>query len=330
MLAKKRKIEMKNGASIQTPLLLPSFSSKALQNESVDEIVDYMAATITDEVLISAYDLYYGDLKSSRLRSFASAVFLDSGGYEATKDTDLSDTGETSYEPLKWTQTQLKDALANKWNFEIPTVLVSYDSPHAKTAIDKQIKRAKILFSKWPDAASSILFKTESKKQPLLDVAKIIANKHQLASFDVIGVTEKELGKSTLERMVNIARLRKSLQSIDLDTPIHVFGSLDTISSPLYFFAGADIFDGLTWLRYAFHQGNTLYKHNYGAKHLGISFEDFRVNGKTWSDNYFYLLALKRDMQKFLFDGSFDHFTHNGPLFKTLYTEFEAKLKEEA
>src|SRR5712671_7369417 len=108
MLAKKRKIELKNGTAIQTPLLLPSFSSKALQNESVGKIVDYMAATITDEILISAYDLYYGDLKSPRLRSFASTVFLDSGGYEATKDTDLSDTGENSYEPRKWTQAQLR------------------------------------------------------------------------------------------------------------------------------------------------------------------------------------------------------------------------------
>jgi hypothetical protein len=53
MLAKRRKVTLKDGAVISTPLLLPSFSSKALQNESVTEIIDYMAGTITDEILIS-------------------------------------------------------------------------------------------------------------------------------------------------------------------------------------------------------------------------------------------------------------------------------------
>jgi hypothetical protein len=328
MLAKTRKVVLKSGAAIQTPLLLPSFSSKALQNESVDKIVEYMAKTTTDEVLVSAYDLHHEGLRAARFRSFASVVFLDSGGYEATKDTDLSDTGENAYSPGKWTLPQLQQTLNEKWDFNFPTVLVSYDSPHAKTTVEKQISRAKKLFSKWPNASNCILFKTERKKQEFLDVGKIINRKHELASFDLIGVTEKELGRSTLERMVNIARLRKALQSIQLETPIHVFGSLDTISSPLYFLAGADIFDGLTWLRYAFHEGNTVYKHNYGAKNLGIRFEDFRVNGKTWNDNYFYLMEMKRDMHKFLFDGDFDHFTYNASLLNKLNTEFEAKLNE--
>src|SRR5262249_4407789 len=120
MLAKKRKVLLKNGAAIQTPLLLPSFSSKALQNERVDKIVEYIASTITDEVLISAYDLYYDKLKASRLRSFASSVFLDSGGYEATKDRDLSDIRQDAYEPRKWSQMQLQQTLSNKWNFDLP------------------------------------------------------------------------------------------------------------------------------------------------------------------------------------------------------------------
>jgi hypothetical protein len=234
MLAKKRKVQFANGAAIQTPLLLPSFSTKALQNESVGKVVEYMAATITDEILVSAYDLHYGGLKVEKLRSFATTVFLDSGGYEATKDTDLSDPGENAHRPLKWTQAQLEETLTKRWDFNIPTVLVSYDSPHAKTTTEKQIYRAKRLFQKWPNAAGSILFKTENKQRPILNIERIISLKHQLASFAVIGLTEKELGRSTLDRMINIARLRKALQSIDLDTPIHVFGSLDTVSSPLY------------------------------------------------------------------------------------------------
>ncbi len=49
--------------------------------------------------------------------------------------------------------------------------------------------------------------------------------------------------------MQNIAKLRKALDKAGLNIPLHVFGSLDTVTTPLYFLAGADIFDGLTWLR---------------------------------------------------------------------------------
>jgi len=319
MLASRRKVTLKNGAIISTPLLLPSFSSKALQNESVTKIIEFMAATITDEVLISAYDLLFHKLRSSKIKKFASAVFLDSGGYEGSKDLDLSDTGEHEYVPRTWTQKHLEKALAEKWDFDIPTVLVTYDSPHSKTEIKNQISRAKKQFAKWPRASSNILFKTKSVTQPFLNIKSIIAHKHEMANFDVIGVTEKELGKSTLDRMVNIASLRRALHSIGIETPIHVFGSLDSISSPLYFLAGADIFDGLTWLRYAYSDGNTVYKHNYGATHLGIGFDDYRVNGKIWSDNYFYLFKVREDMQKFLFKRDFSEFRYNGPLFKRLF-----------
>jgi hypothetical protein len=326
MLANRRKVTLKNGAVISTPLLLPSFSSKALQNESVTEIIEYMSATITDEILVSAYDLLFHKLPSKKIKKFASAVFLDSGGYEGSKDADLSDTGEHQYIPGQWTQKHLDKALSEKWDFEIPTVLVTYDSPHSKTTIKNQIDRGKKHFLKWPRAARNILFKTESVKEPILNIKSIIDHKHELANFDVIGVTEKELGKSTLDRMVNIASIRLALQSIGLETPIHVFGSLDSISSPLYFLAGADIFDGLTWLRYAYSDGNTIYKHNYGATHLGISFDDYRVNGKIWSDNYFYLFKVREDMQKFLLKGDFGEFRYNGALFKKLFTEFEATM----
>ena len=275
MLSKVRKLNLKGGGVIETPLLLPSFSSKALQNESVTEIIEYMAQNISDEILISAYDLHYHKIKKNKIASFASAVFMDSGGYEATKDSDLSDIGDKEYRPQLWKQNQLDETLRINWDFKIPTILVSYDSPHAKTKIEKQISRAKTYFKKWAAANSELLLKTESKKEPYLDIDKVVRHRHELATFDVIGVTEKELGRSTLERMINIAKLRNALQSVDCDSPIHIFGSLDTVSSPLYFMAGADIFDGLTWLRYAYCDGHTLYKHNYGTTSLGISLEDF-------------------------------------------------------
>jgi hypothetical protein len=324
MFAEHRRIVVKNGTTIQTPLLLPSFSSKAFQARTVREVVEHMAPIMTDEVLISAYDLHYGELKKTEVQ-FAPVVFLDSGGYEASQDIVRSSTRKGYRMSRQWTAPQLQETLATKWDFRLPTVLVSFDGPNARTTISRQIHRAKTMFRRWPMANSVILLKTE-KKRGALDIEEVAAYKHELAEFDVIGVTEKELGRSILDRMVKIAKLRRALDSAGLQTPIHVFGSLDAVSSPLYFFAGADIFDGLTWLRYAFCEGNTIYKHSYGARKLGIGFEDFLLNGKMWNDNYYYLFDLKADMNKFLLDHDFCRFRYNSELLREGYNQFRTTL----
>lgn len=317
---------MKNGSVIETPLLLPSFSSKTFQDERVAQIIECMSGPITDAILVSAYDLYYGKIRKKL--TFPSLVFLDSGGYEASEDIDFSDTGKRLHKPAKWTIDRYNRVLT-KWDYEPPTVIVSFDSPRAKTHIAKQISRAKRLFARFPKGNSVMLFKTERSSQRFLDIDSIIGNKHSLAAFDIIGVTEKDLGASTLDRMLNIAKLRKALESAGLEIPIHVFGSLDPITTPLYFFAGADIFDGLTWLRYAFHKGSTIYKHNYGSTVLGIGYEDFRVNAKTWNDNYYYLFQLKEDMGRFLLNNEFDQFRHhrNAEFFSKACAQFQEQLK---
>lgn len=90
--------------------------------------------------------------------------------------------------------------------------------------------------------------------------------------FHALGVTEKELGGNFKERMINIARIRKALNGVGLENmPIHIFGSLDTVSTPLYFVAGADIFDGLTWLRFAYYKGMTIYRQNYARSSLSAT-----------------------------------------------------------
>lgn len=325
MFAKRRRFQLKNGAFVETPLLVPSFSSKTFHDEKVVQVIECMAQTITDEILISAYDLYYGQIK--RKITFPSVVFLDSGGYEASEDVDLSDTGKGFVKPAQWTIECHKKVL-RRWDYTPPTVVVSFDSPRTKVGIASQIARAKRLFREFPRASSEILFKTENKKQRCTNIQEIINHRHDLSAFDIIGLTEKELGGSTLDRMVNIAKIRRALNSIGLDKPIHVFGSLDAISSPLYFFAGADIFDGLTWLRYAFHRGSTVYKHNYGATVLGIGMEDFRVNAKVWNDNYYYLFHLKEDMQRFLLGNDFGQFSTNAAFFAKAVAQFKQKLKE--
>jgi hypothetical protein len=98
VLAKRRAITIGGAEVDRTPLLVPSFSSKGFPE--VGQILKTAEELIEGPMLISAYDIHYGHL--SPPFDFASLLFLDSGGYEASKDADLSDTGEREHTPARW------------------------------------------------------------------------------------------------------------------------------------------------------------------------------------------------------------------------------------
>src|SRR4051812_3170934 len=100
MLAKRRALTL-NGIEVErTPLLVPSFSSKGFPD--VQKIIEACSELIEGVTLVSAYDLHYEKIKAPF--NFPKLIFLDSGGYEASKDVELSDLGERDHEPKEWTQ----------------------------------------------------------------------------------------------------------------------------------------------------------------------------------------------------------------------------------
>ena len=261
MLAKRRGFYRDGKEVIRTPLLLPSFSSKGFPE--IQNIIDATQEVIDGEILLSAYDIHHRNLVGQF--DFAEAIFLDSGGYEASTDVELSEIRKLDHVPNSWS---LEDylALVNAWDSARPTVIVSYDHPKERVDTAEQIKRAYETIPKRQNIFREILFKPEAGESVEVNIAAIVDSVHALAGFDAIGITEKEIGVTQQVRMANIARIRKALNVAGLgDKPIHVFGSLDTISTPLYFVAGADIFDGLTWLRFAYHEGMTIYRENYAG-----------------------------------------------------------------
>ena len=81
MLARRRALRL-NGREVErTPLLVPSFSSKGFPD--VRKIIEYSSEIIEGPMLVSAYDLHYKAIEPPF--DFASFLFLDSGGYEASK-----------------------------------------------------------------------------------------------------------------------------------------------------------------------------------------------------------------------------------------------------
>lgn len=311
MLAKRRTIAFNGQEVARTPLLIPSFSSKGFPD--VEKIVEYSSELIDDVTLVSAYDLHYEKIKPPF--DFPSLLFLDSGGYEASKETELSDFGEKEHLPKPWNQ-DMHEAQLALWKPSVPSVLISYDHPKERLSVKDQIKRARDMAPGKTGFLREILLTPETPSQTLLKVSSIKDNIHGLAEFDIIGVTEKEIGNSIFDRMRNIAELRRALSAAGMDKPIHVFGSLDTVTTPLYFLAGADVFDGLTWLRFAFHEGQTLYKQNYGALKLGVASKAHLIDARCWNDNYYYMKELELEMRRYLNQNDFAAFKHHGDLFK--------------
>ncbi len=292
-LAGRREIRFGGARTLQTPMLIPSFSSRVAEIEKPFRASEQF---IAGPILISAYDVKHELL--SPPYEFGSAIFLDSGGYETSRITDLSDVGDQPNAPLAWPEED-HAALIAGWSPKLPSVVISFDHRSKRYSVEEQIHRAKSMTLSRADIVREILLKPETVDQNFIQIDRVLDHVRNLDAFGIIGVTEKEIGNSVLERMIHIAQLRMALTRTGLSTPIHVFGSLDTVTTLHYFVAGADIFDGLTWLRYAFKDGRTLYQQDFGVSDLGISTKADKIDALCWSRNYTYMTDMELEMNRF-------------------------------
>lgn len=320
-----RKIPLKlNGSDVgTTPMLIPSFSSKA--NIDVCDLLRTMSEFITrGAILISTYDVFHA--KNFPQITFPELIFLDSGGYECLQEKNVSKIGFYQPSPLEWdAKKHLK--VVEDWPKDISTVVISYDNPDERKSTDLQIKEAIKLFQGKDDVLKEFLIKPETKDRLRIHLKDIVTNIESLNSFDILGITEKELAHSVLDRMVMIVKIRLELEKRGVQIPIHIFGSLDTITTPLYYFSGGDIFDGLSWIRYVFNDGDTLYTTS-RAKLLGIEKNINDIYLTNLVLNYHYISSLKEDLEKFEFTEDFNHFENNSEFFKLAYEKLKIKIGE--
>jgi hypothetical protein len=297
LLAREGSVRHNNVELFSTPLLIPSFSSKGFSE--MKKIIKVMREFITEAVLVSAYDVHYKFIAPQQL-TFPSVIFLDSGGYEARVEHDLSEAYGQDYKPQEWTAIDHRQVL-QAWKSAVPTIAISYDSPRRHSSTERQLAAALELKRGTPQFLHEFLVKPERKGEFIepTSIARIVAD---IKEFAVIGVTEHELDHRIIGRMEKLAKIRRILDEHDVSSPIHVFGSLDSLSTVLYFLSGAEIFDGLTWLRFGFHHGQTLYRQNYGAirGENGILKNARELSHAMWKDNYYYLESLRSQMRNFV------------------------------
>lgn len=331
MLAKSTQLRHPLGITFETPLLVPSFSSKGFgfNKENVSEASEALKFSIqflTDSMLISAYDIFHKHLpKTEEFQTATEIIFLDSGGYETVEEHDLSAVFRHQCPIKEWNDKDYQ-SIIHEWPKHIPTVFVSFDHGSIRMPVKDQIDAARGFFSAYPAQMSDLILKPETKTQRYLQIPSILGLIDELADFNIIGLTEKELGNSMLNRMVNIAKIRRALDEAKIIVPIHVFGSLDPVTSCLYFLAGAEIFDGLTWLRYSYKDGTAIYQQNYGALFIGIHIRDNDMKCKIIVDNIYALQNLRYEMKDFLLNRDFSKFTNHSELLKKCYDTLCSQL----
>lgn len=328
MLQRCSKIKHPGGDILETPLLVPSFSSKGFRYKKVgrkitSEVTGFLKSTsqtLTESVLFSAYDIHKGfipRLTTKGISCFPQFTFIDSGGYETSEGYDLSEVFKYPVSAdKKWNIKQYQKVLKNWPQARFPSIMISYDHGQDKPRkINRQISTAKTFFNPYKDFLHDFLIKP-SEKNELLDIQEIISNVSLLSGFDIIGLTEKELGNSISERVKNIVLIRTALDKVDNPAPLHIFGSLDPITSVVYFLAGAEIFDGLTWLRFGYQNGQAVYQHNYSALKHGIQETDIVSRDLSFAHNLVYLRSLQSEMKRFASTKDFNVFSHNADFFK--------------
>lgn len=279
MLARSRPLHLAS-AALTSPLLVPSVSSKGfpLDDEGIAEsgaALDFLGQDLTESLLVSAYDLHHGHLpEADRALSddhhhqtfYAKPQLLvvDSGGYELNRaDFESGETQRGPYEPRPF-ESEDFDGILARLPHGRDLLVVSFDSPGPRGTYKEQRETAQRQLSARPDAKTAFLIKPEGQA-PFLHVPSLAADAVNMRAFDVIGVTEKELGDSVLDRLVALVGLRRLLDDQGCaDKPVHVFGSLDPLMTSLYFMAGAEIFDGLSWLRYAYSTGLSVHPESLG------------------------------------------------------------------
>lgn len=237
-----------------TPLLIPAYSSEVGFRQSLAGTLDATLRSILGPVLVSAHDLSLAGALSLDLRLLEVGipfVVLDSGGYE------LLERGRAARDRDPPWSREVHRAAVGRWPPSLPTLVVSYDDPReGPLAIPRQIEHAEALFSDLRGVGRCMLLRTPTGSH--LTPGDVRPHLDALARYDVIGVTEKDIGASTIDRLRFVRELRSVLDDRGVDRPLHVFGGLDPFLGPLYLLAGADVLDGLSWLRHAFHGGRAL------------------------------------------------------------------------
>jgi len=293
------------------PLLVPSFSSKGnlfIFNEEGQyvsdnyELLQTLDIRISKSYLISAYDIYYGFMPQEPADwPYTEYLFVDSSGYEINDSFDLSERNKFNYRVFPWDYNKMESVYEKLMacpKFENTNIILSIFDGYG--TFEQQLHSAINLKNKFQTAFANFIIKMHFPISELLKELK--CHKESLDMFSILGFTEKELGCTLKERLLNLVNIRQQLTVCGWHGYIHIFGGLEPNLVKLFYCAGADIFDGLSWQRIRYQNNSTLFASD---KYI-VSQNEFANKYLMMVDNLAYmhdisdtLSVLERNQQKY-------------------------------
>jgi hypothetical protein len=224
---------MRGGRDFETPLLVPSLSSKGfapveVEGNEVPAPAAYFQQFVdgfTDALLISAYDIHHGQIADAeQLRQgFATSayskpavLFIDCGWYEIQQGSDAGAPYQQTLEPADWTEERFIETIDGLAD-DLQAVVVSWDIEDS--TYGEQIANAQRFFATRRNLSSDVLLKPEGGRR-WHKISGLAGEIEKLRAFDVVGIAEKELGNKLLDRLRTLAELRLMLDDYDVDLPI--------------------------------------------------------------------------------------------------------------
>lgn len=274
---------------------------------------------------MNAYDVHYENMIVPA-NAPVELMFLDSGGYEALKDSQVMDPFYPLPPPQVWNNDLYLNILRGiDPQLVMPIIVTSFDHPSERQPISEQIDNALNTFKLFPHFGRELLLKPDSHTDHFINIEQLLASVQRFRDFDIIGTTETELGGSIYERMSNIVRVRTAMHMFNIEIPLHIYGSLDPVCTPLYFLAGADIFDGLSWLRFAYKDDLAVYHSNRSPLEYGVKLDDGRALLRNYAANLHYLTELTERMQRYLVEREETTLGRHGKFFAQCVVDLRAE-----
>ena len=309
-----------------TPLIIPAISTRnvgRLEPEGehgealapvsyASMVLELLGPHLDKALLVSAYDLHYEALYGSE-RLLASAartpfhnpnfLMIDSGLYETRERVGYDDGYEQPHDWNCETYVELLGRLPEN----LPAAIVNFDlnadeMDDTTLSYGSQLERARAFFSSQPERFISVCLLKPERPRGFIDPKQLSSHAANLKEFDVVAVTEKELGDSLRDRFAHLVELRRLLDRESVTAPIHVFGGLDPLLTPLYVSCGAEIVDGVGWLRYAYSASDDTATYLESRPIIEVEL-DMRVPNRlfrTFSDNLTYLHSLRNRLELLL------------------------------
>lgn len=225
---------------IKTPFFFPAISS-VKTNEELLQYYKIIRESGYPGFLVSAYDIHrdkqFQVILNDLARTTESAkvmTLMDSGNYEAFWHKDKHWSDEHFEEILKSTKVDIA------FSFDIYCEKDISIKEHTKEIVRSAAKTASV--QSYGTTAPII----HGNKDNIAQIVEEVLNN---LTPEIIGVTERDLGHSLIERANTIKQIRQAIDKRRTGIPLHVLGTGNPCSILVYSVMGADLFDGLEWCK---------------------------------------------------------------------------------